>query len=99
MPLVARGSITPAQNQGFDCGVPPFHAPPSNARVSPMKLLVIEPESSNVTMMFGSTEAERSGGVAPRSGGSFGATNAPAEPIRPRLNASAAGSRRRNEKR
>jgi len=56
-----RGSIEPAQNHG------PDHVPVSNGRKSPMKLLAIEPESSNVTTMLGSTDAVRSGGVGLRS--------------------------------
>src|SRR5689334_3231468 len=57
----ATSPTRPAQNQG------PVHEPLSNGRLSPMKLLAIEPESSNVTTMFGSTEASRSGGVGLRS--------------------------------
>jgi hypothetical protein len=41
----------------------------------------IEPESSKVTKMFGSTDWFRSGGVAPRSGGEFGATGAAANAL------------------
>src|SRR6185312_17274171 len=62
---VMRGSITPAQAHG-----PPalllFKLPqptPSNGRSSPMKLLAMEPESSNVTTMFGGTAWVTLGGV------------------------------------
>src|SRR6185312_11957669 len=54
---VTRGSIKPAQPHGAP------QLPPSNGRLSPMKWLAIEPESSNVTTMFGGTAWVTLGGV------------------------------------
>src|SRR5450432_3992532 len=70
--VVTRGSITLAQDQGA------FQVPLLYGLLSPMKVEAIDPESSNVTTMFGSTDWVRSGGVGPRSGGSFGAVGATA---------------------